>query len=391
MRGAEIAIEELNEAGGICGGRPIKYVKADTAQDVTEGIKAFEYLCEVEHVDAIISGSVDDVSLGWLPRLAEYQMPTVDTWTSAVSAIEMVREDYDSYKPYFLNFPCDYLLGAAYLDFGKNVLHDELGWETAVVFNEDTAYGVGTAEWLLAEAKLFADIEVIGNVVYDPNTVDYAPFYAEMVAMDPDFIWHIASINCIPVSAQYVEGQVPLPIIGINVAAFGQEFWSDTGELAAGFSVLMPGMNLGMDHDPRTQAFVDKYQETYKSRPVYPHYNGMCGYYGIYEMANAANAVYEAGGEGFDPLDDWVKAMEQGEIVLKKDGKTWWVWSFYEPGEVEEITGLTFPHDGKFDMTGENGMPSCLVVNWYQDGTAKCVYPEKYAIGEFELPWWIEE
>src|SRR5210317_166384 len=87
LRGAEIAIEEINAAGGMLGGRMIKLVKADTAQDVTEGIKAYEYLNEKEKVDFIISGCVDDVSLGWLPRMAEYRTPTLDTWTSAYSAI----------------------------------------------------------------------------------------------------------------------------------------------------------------------------------------------------------------------------------------------------------------------------------------------------------------
>ena len=65
LRGAEIAIEEINSAGGILGGRMIKLVKADTGEDVTEGIKAYEYLNEKEKVDFIISGSIDDVSLGW--------------------------------------------------------------------------------------------------------------------------------------------------------------------------------------------------------------------------------------------------------------------------------------------------------------------------------------
>ena len=84
IRGAEIAIEELNAAGGVLGGRQIKLVKADTREDVTEGIKAYEYLAETEKVDFIISGSIDDVSLSWLPRMAEYRIPSLDTWTSYV-------------------------------------------------------------------------------------------------------------------------------------------------------------------------------------------------------------------------------------------------------------------------------------------------------------------
>ncbi len=56
LRGAEMAIEEYNAAGGILGGRPIKYVKADDNQDVNEGVKAYEYLAETEKCDLIISG-----------------------------------------------------------------------------------------------------------------------------------------------------------------------------------------------------------------------------------------------------------------------------------------------------------------------------------------------
>ena len=79
IRGTEIAIEELNAAGGVLGGRMIELVKADTREDVAEGIRAYEYLNEVENVDFIISGSIDDVSLGWLERMAEYRTPTLDT------------------------------------------------------------------------------------------------------------------------------------------------------------------------------------------------------------------------------------------------------------------------------------------------------------------------
>ena len=143
LRGAEIAIEEINAAGGMLGGRMIKLVKADTAQDVTEGIKAYEYLNEKEKVDFIISGCVDDVSLGWLPRMVEYRTPTLDTWTSSYLAIEKVRNEYEKYKMYFMNVPNDWALGTQYVDFGKDVLAKELGYKTTVIMQEDTAYAAG--------------------------------------------------------------------------------------------------------------------------------------------------------------------------------------------------------------------------------------------------------
>ncbi|MCX8227750.1 MAG: ABC transporter substrate-binding protein, partial [Sulfitobacter sp.] len=106
LRGAEIAIEELNAKGGVLG-QQIKLITADTSEDPTEGIKAYEYLAETEEVDFIVSGSIDDVSLGWLPRMQEYQIPTLDTWTSYVGIIDMVVEDYDNMRPYFMNIASD--------------------------------------------------------------------------------------------------------------------------------------------------------------------------------------------------------------------------------------------------------------------------------------------
>ena len=140
LRGAEIAIEELNAAGGVMG-EQITLVTADTGEDVTEGIKAYEYLADTEEVDFIISGSIDDVSLGWLPRMKEYQIPTLDTWTSYIGIIDMVVENPDDMAPYFMNIDSDEALATLYINVGADVLKAKMGWNSVVVLAEDTAFG----------------------------------------------------------------------------------------------------------------------------------------------------------------------------------------------------------------------------------------------------------
>jgi branched-chain amino acid transport system substrate-binding protein len=384
LRGAEIAIEEINAAGGMLGGRKIKLVKADTGQDVTEGIKAYEYLNEKEKVDFIISGCVDDVSLGWLPRMVEYRTPTLDTWTSSYLAIEKVRNEYEKYKMYFMNVPNDWALGTQYVDFGKDVLAKDLGYKTTVIMQEDTAYAAGV--YGLVEAILpEAGIKMLDHIVYDVNTVDFSPIYNKIIKTNPDFIYIISSVKCVVPTSQYVKMQVPIPITGINVAAVGREFWKDTGGMGGGMSTFMPPPTLGMDMDPRTEKFIKKYQAKYKSRPVYPHFNGFNAYYGIY---NAVNAAERAG--GFKPLDAWVKEMENEDLKLYKDGKLWLRYAYWKPGEVEPRTELAWTHNIKFDITPpfDEGIPSVIVIQWNTDGTVKCVYPSKYANGKFSVPTW---
>ena len=138
LRGAEMAIEELNASGGVMG-EQVTLVTADTAEDVTEGVKAYEYLAETEEVDFIISGCIDDVSLGWLPRMQEYQIPTLDTWTSYIGIIDMVVEDPETMAPYFMNIASDEALATLYINFGAEVLKAKMGWESVVILAEDTA------------------------------------------------------------------------------------------------------------------------------------------------------------------------------------------------------------------------------------------------------------
>jgi branched-chain amino acid transport system substrate-binding protein len=403
LRSAQIAIEEINEAGGILGGRMLEPVIADTAEDVTEAIKAYEYLNEVENVDFIISYCTDDESLGWMPRLAEYQTPTIDTWTSAIRMIEQVRDEPEKYKAYFMNHLNDYFQGVEYVEFARDILYDEMGWRNCVLFYEDTAYGHGVGEFIRDEIAPGAGIEVLDEIVYDVDTFDFTPLYDRIIDIDPDFIYIIASVNTIPPSAAYVSLEVPIPLGGVNCSAACSEFWDDMGAMAAGFSSQGPLPWLGVDLDPVSQAMVDKYQAEYPSRPRLPVDNYLDVYYGIYMAVDAAE---KAG--GFEPLDAWVEEMEKEDIILWRYGGwerrddlsptgkdlMWFRYRYCGWDEVfTNVKGLTYPHNIALDQGyGEDltGMGSA-VNEWYPDGSVKIIHPPRWANGEYYLPPWIPE
>jgi branched-chain amino acid transport system substrate-binding protein len=387
LRGAQIAIDELNAAGGVLGGQQIELIEADTGEDVTEGIKAYEYLAETAEVDFIISGSIDDVSLGWLPRMVEYQIPTLDTWTSYIGIIDKLVEDYDNYKPYFMNVASDEALATLYVDFGKDILAKKMGWKSVIILQEDTAFGGainGLVSGLLAPE---AGIEVLDTIVYDVTTVDFSPIFNRAVDSGADFIYIIASVNSQVVSSQYVKLQVPLAMTGVNVSALGQEYWEDTGGAGGGISTLSPVPSVGFPLDPVSKAFADKYVARYgDTRPKFPHFNGFNAYHGLKQAFAAAE---EAG--GFNN-DSWVTAMEKQDLVLEKDGQMWLRYGWWQVGEIEPRTGRTYPHNIRFDITPpyDDGAPSMVVIQWYEDGTNAVVYPPKFATGEFQVPSWVK-
>lgn len=386
LRGAEIAIEELNAAGGVMGEK-IVMVTADTGEDVTEGVKAYEYLAETEEVDFIVSGSIDDVSLGWLPRMQEFQIPTLDTWTSYIGIIDMVIEDPETMAPYFMNIASDEALATLYINFGADVLKAKMGWDSVVVLAEDTAFG-GAITGLVTEALApVAGIEVKEIITYDVNTVDFAPIFSKAQASGADFIYQVSSVNSQVMSSQYVKLQVPMAMTGVNVSALGLEYWEDTGGAGGGISTLSPIPSVGFELDPISQGFVDTYQAKYDSRPKVPHFNGFNAYWGLKQAMSAAE---EAG--GFGDVAKWASAMEKQDIKLEKDGKLWLRYGFWGNDDIEPVTGRKYPHNALFDLSApyDDAQPSMVVIQWKEDGSVGVVYPFEYANTEFEVPSWVK-
>lgn len=386
LRGAEIAIEELNAAGGM-GGEKITLVTADTSENPTEGVKAYEYLAETEEVDFIISGSIDDVSLGWLPRMQEYQIPTLDTWTSYIGIIDMVVEDPDTMAPYFMNIASDEALATLYINFGADVLAGQMGWKSTVILAEDTAFGEAITGLITEALGPIAGIETVEVIKYDVNTVDFAPLFSRAQETGADFIYQVSSVNSQVISSQYVKLQVPMAMTGVNVSALGLEYWEDTGGAGGGISTLSPVPSVGFELDPVSQGFVDTYQAKYDTRPKVPHFNGFNAYHGVKQAMAAAEAA-----GGFGDAKAWAAEMEKQDLILEKDGKLWLRYAFWGKDEVEEVTGRTYPHNARFDLTSpyEDAQPSMVVVQWKEDGSVGVVYPFEYANTEFTVPSWVK-
>ncbi len=387
LRGAEMAIEELNAAGGM-NGEKIVLVTADTQEDVTEGVKAYEYLAETEKADFIISGSIDDVSLGWMPRMQEYQIPTLDTWTSSISIIDMVVKDPELMAPYFMNIASDEALATLYINFGADVLKKKMGWDSVVILAEDTAFGQAITGLVTEAISPVAGIEVKDTIVYDVGTVDFAPIFSKAQATGADFIYQVSSVNSQVISSQYVKLQVPMPMTGVNVSALGMEYWEDTGGAGGGISTLSPVPSVGFKLDPVSADFVKRYQAKYTSRPKMPHFNGFNAYYGLKQAMAAAAEV-----GGFKDAKKWSKAMEKQDLVLKLDGKMSLRYGFWGKDEVEPVTKRTYPHNARFDLTApyDDAQPSMVVVQWKEDGSVGVVYPFEFATTEFTVPSWIKK
>ena len=101
-------------------------------------------------------------------------------------------------------------------------------------------------------------------------------------------------------------------------------------------------------------------------------------------------AAEEAG--GFKDVKKWAASMEKQDLKLMKDGKLWLRYAFWGKDEVEPVTGRTYPHNARFDLTApyEDAQPSMVVIQWKENGDVGVVYPPEYANTTVEVPSWVK-
>jgi branched-chain amino acid transport system substrate-binding protein len=84
-RGLTIAIEEVNAAGGVLGGKSLKLISRDDESNPAKGVAAARELIEQEDVAVVFGGLDSPVSLAMLPVFHELETPYMGVWAAATS------------------------------------------------------------------------------------------------------------------------------------------------------------------------------------------------------------------------------------------------------------------------------------------------------------------
>ena len=91
-RGLNVAIEEVNAAGGVLGGRSLELISRDDESDPAKGVAAARELIEQENVAVVFGGLDSPVSLAMLPVFHELETPYMGVWAAATG---ITRNDFD--------------------------------------------------------------------------------------------------------------------------------------------------------------------------------------------------------------------------------------------------------------------------------------------------------
>jgi branched-chain amino acid transport system substrate-binding protein len=277
-RGAEMACDEINEAGGVLirGTRvPVRVVKVDNNEyvNIADSPLAIEKAITVDKADFFVGGHRVDAALAMQDVCADYKK-ILATGACGASLYDRVVEDYERYKYYFEAGPyrTDEALPSMlqlHVSLVAAKMKEELGIEKprVALLMDKRAY----TEPMMERAR--KELTELGmEIVYETRPSSTATdLTSELLAIrdaEAHIIYSAASgASCIPLAKQWAELEIPACIIGNNCCAMVKSFWDAVEGKANYFCVWGEGTEFPLAVTPKTVPFSDKYFERFGERP----------------------------------------------------------------------------------------------------------------------------
>ena len=177
-RGEELALEEINAAGGI-NGNPLKIIWEDTESSAKGGMDAVHKLVEINKVPLIIGAYSSGIS-----------MPT-GQWTNSKKVIQIAEAStapsLREIGPYFFNIiGLDEVMGTMLAEFAL-----ESGAETFASITVNNPFGIGIEIWTEKTVNK-AGKKWVEAVRYDEKKTDYRAEIERLFAKKPDAVFFTA-------------------------------------------------------------------------------------------------------------------------------------------------------------------------------------------------------
>lgn len=286
----EIALEEINAAGGVLG-QPVELVLVDTEGLPERGTAAMERLINQEGVVGVVGEYHSAVGLTAKEVAHANHIPIVfsETWNDDITAVQ--------YPEVFRVAPLSSEVASVHVRFMES-----LGVQKVVIMTENTGYGIPAAESTTEELNELGIESVTFSA--DLGTQDFSGIVERIKAESPELILVLltgeTSYNFQQQAAEAGIGPQDVTMICNQVARDSEAFWSNVpdGNLCI-YTVI--GLPRALYTD-ETTAFVEKY--TAKTGRAEAESYAMEAYDSLKLMAQAIN---EAGSTDPDAI---ISALE---------------------------------------------------------------------------------
>lgn len=283
--GAKLAAAEINKAGGVLG-RPLELVERDEEARNELGVQVAQELINKEHVVATLGFINTGVALASQRFYEEAEIPVItNAATGTVITQQFKAPDYKS----------NYIFRIAAADSIQAVMiADEAitkqGFKKPAILADSTNYGqLGREDLEKSLAKL--GVKPVAEEKFNIKDTDMTSQLLRAKEAGADVI---LTYGIGPELAQIANGQAKLgwkvPLIGSWTLAM-TSFIDNAG--ANGNGAMMPQTFVQAPSTPKRKAFIEAYQQAYKTDRIANPVSASQGYDSVYLIAAA---MKQAGG-----------------------------------------------------------------------------------------------
>ena len=178
--GFNLAVQDINDAGGVLGGRQINPINRNTETKPSRAASKLQTVISNENIEAFVGTWSSGVSATLAPIAADNEIMQVGNGTTSPTLAEQgwVETDGELLKYMGRTSPND---GAQGLAMG-GLLNDTIGADSAAFMFVDNPYGSGLAE----KARAAFNGETTAMVPVAKQTSDYTSALDEVFADDPE-------------------------------------------------------------------------------------------------------------------------------------------------------------------------------------------------------------
>ena len=299
--GVELALQRINQAGGVLG-RPVEAFYGDNAADPATGIAATKRLIEEQHVPVLLGALWTPVTHAIMPIVAEAKVPLVIDISAGQDFVDASGVGGDDYA--FKTIPSDRDIALGLIGWLKGK-----GVHTVAIVSDDLPFNHVNAD-SMAKAAVGADIKVLANETIAKDAKDLAPLLGELKALAPDQVVTLLSGSTAPFFRAYEQSGWNVPITGrvdfaAATGAVSPEFLASGGlDGATSITVFNP-----LIETPGVQDFVQAYRAKYGIMPTQRSFFA-------YEATNlVADAIRRANSDKSEDIERALKTTAMPSLL----------------------------------------------------------------------------
>jgi branched-chain amino acid transport system substrate-binding protein len=303
--GAQMAVDDLNEAGGV-GGQDVEYERISTPVEGAEAESAFLEAVE-EEPTAILGLPSSGQLLAAAQRVGEAQIPVLYEATAPqalVGAPDSVANDYG-----FLVRPPQFELSGGLVRFAsENLGIDQVG--IVCVNNPFGETGCGTAEDTAEELG----VDIVARETVEQDTTDFSSTVLELKDAGAEAVLSYIFPNAVAaLHNALAENDLDVPQVTSSASLI-----AGTGAITSGNLENLYGVEdcaPDADEDPDVSDWATRFEEQYDYAPNY----GVAESYDAVMMA--AHAVEAAGSTDADAVREAIAEIEYDGICTTYRGE----------------------------------------------------------------------